>query len=173
MDTAMVIGNDYMPLGETTLSRALALVRNGRAEVILDHGVYRSMILIFRLPKIIRMLLPISFSGHKVSLSSKNVFLRDKHTCQYCGVVGGRLTIDHVIPKSRGGKDTWENWVTCCFADNQRKNNRTPAEANMRLRRQPQEASLRQILMVTVRGREWFEMMQNGTFSIGEEISAA
>ena len=69
-------------------------------------------------------------------LSRKNVLRRDRHRCQYCRS-NDRLTIDHVIPKSRGGKDTWENLVAACVPCNNRKGSRTPEEAGMPLLRKP------------------------------------
>ena len=69
-------------------------------------------------------------------LSRRNIFLRDEHTCQYCGSRKD-LTLDHVLPRSRGGTSTWENLVACCRECNLAKGRRTPEEAKMPLRRQP------------------------------------
>jgi 5-methylcytosine-specific restriction endonuclease McrA len=65
------------------------------------------------------------------------IFNRDKHTCQYCGQQTRQLTLDHVIPRYRGGQHTWENVVSACVACNRRKAGRTPREANMKLVREP------------------------------------
>jgi 5-methylcytosine-specific restriction endonuclease McrA len=72
-------------------------------------------------------------------LTRRTVLTRDQHTCQYCGTQPGQkhLTLDHVIPRSRGGLNVWENVVTACAACNQRKGNRTPREAGMPLRGKP------------------------------------
>ena len=67
----------------------------------------------------------------------KAVLWRDRYTCQYCGQKGGELTVDHVLPKSRGGKSTWDNLVAACRSCNLRKGDRTPEEAGMRLLRPP------------------------------------
>jgi hypothetical protein len=76
----------------------------------------------------------------KVALTKKNVLIRDDHSCQYCGLRGERLmTVDHVVPKSRGGESTWENLVCACMRCNNRKNNRTPHEANMALKKKPRQ----------------------------------
>ena len=78
------------------------------------------------------------------ALSRKNILLRDRNTCQYCGEVlpSSELTLDHVVPRSRGGASTWENLVACCNPCNNRKGSRTPEEANMRLARAPRPFSL-------------------------------
>jgi 5-methylcytosine-specific restriction endonuclease McrA len=74
-----------------------------------------------------------------VKLSRREVFARDRHTCQYCGRQGTDLTLDHVIPRHRGGLHTWENLATACRTCNHRKGGRTPEEARFRLLRPPFE----------------------------------
>lgn len=73
----------------------------------------------------------------KVRLTRDNIFKRDGNACQYCGTTRERMTIDHVFPRSRGGRNTWENLVSACERCNGRKNNRTPDEAKMKLLRRP------------------------------------
>ncbi|MEZ4725333.1 MAG: HNH endonuclease [Candidatus Kapaibacterium sp.] len=73
----------------------------------------------------------------EVELSKKNIFRRDSERCQYCGTNKGLLTIDHIIPKSRGGASTWSNLTTACFECNNKKSNMTPEEANMSLISKP------------------------------------
>jgi len=74
----------------------------------------------------------------------RNILMRDAYRCQYCGVKfhGGDLTLDHVIPRARGGRNVWENLVACCHKDNHRKADRTPEEAGMELLRRPLPASV-------------------------------
>lgn len=73
----------------------------------------------------------------KVGFNSANLFKRDEHTCQFCSDQPKRLTIDHILPRSRGGATNWENCVTACSPCNSRKADRLLAEAGMRLRRKP------------------------------------
>ncbi|MFM6278403.1 MAG: HNH endonuclease, partial [Dolichospermum sp.] len=75
----------------------------------------------------------------EVPLTRRNILHRDGHTCQYCGYTGDKLTLDHVIPRSRGGGDTWENIVAACVCCNVKKGNRTPQEARMPLRHLPRQ----------------------------------
>lgn len=82
---------------------------------------------------------------HRVQvLTRRNILVRDGHQCQYCGETFSamELTLDHVIPRSKGGLSTWENLVACCSADNRRKADRTPEEANMPLLRRPRPVTL-------------------------------
>jgi len=82
----------------------------------------------------------------KVKLTRKNIFVRDEYTCVYCGkkLHPNYLSIDHIIPKSRGGKNTWENLVTSCIKCNSQKNNKTPKEANLELKYQAKHPSIYQ-----------------------------
>lgn len=73
----------------------------------------------------------------KIILTRKNILKRDRHKCAYCGRGDLPLTIDHIIPKSRGGDDTWENLVAACLPCNNKKGDRTPEEANIKLKIKP------------------------------------
>ena len=86
-------------------------------------------------PTVIRLAYYVSVPYRGVSLSRRAVFLRDGHTCQYCG--GRAESIDHVLPRSRGGQHTWENVVAACRRCNARKMNRLPSEAGLKLARKP------------------------------------
>jgi len=72
-----------------------------------------------------------------VILNRKNIVQRDHHTCQYCGKSSGPVTVDHIIPKERGGLDSWENLTTACPPCNLKKGSRTPGEAGMKLKKHP------------------------------------
>ncbi|HRK34625.1 MAG TPA: HNH endonuclease [Candidatus Hydrogenedentes bacterium] len=92
-----------------------------------------------RVPEVILLSLFNGFIHHEVRFSRQSIFERDKGTCQYCGkhFSRGQLTIDHVMPQSRGGGDSWENLVLACLHCNVKKGNRTPDEANMPLLKRP------------------------------------
>ena len=78
------------------------------------------------------------------ALSRKNILLRDRNTCQFCGRIftAAELTLDHVVPRSRGGRSSWENLVACCYQCNNRKGDRTPDEAGIKLARRPRPFTL-------------------------------
>ena len=89
------------------------------------------------LPSVIKIRDFVKYDNLSVDLNRKNILSRDEHSCQYCGDKSSPLTIDHILPKGRGGQDSWENLVTACKFCNQKKGNKTPEEANMELRRKP------------------------------------
>lgn len=140
MNDVLVLNFTYEALNVTNFQRAVKLVFSGKAEVV--HG-YESRLLAsprfeMRMPSIIRMLYYIRRPSQKVALTKKNILLRDDYKCQYCGIKGERMmTVDHVIPRSKGGPSTWENLVCACMRCNNRKNNRLPEHANMVLLRKP------------------------------------
>ncbi|MBV8424829.1 MAG: HNH endonuclease [Candidatus Eremiobacteraeota bacterium] len=139
MNDVLVLNFTYEALNITTFQRAVKLIFSGKAEIV--HGrdrVLCSPTWELRMPSIIRMLYYIRRPMQKVALTKKNVLLRDDYTCQYCGVRGERMmTVDHVVPRSRGGPSTWENLVCACMRCNNRKNNRSPQDSNMKLQRRP------------------------------------
>ena len=123
----LVLNASYEPINICGARRALVLVLKGIARTEEEHGLtlhaQRSRI---AMPSVIRLLEYRRIPHQTRALSRKNILLRDRNTCQYCGVVlpSGELTLDHVIPRSRGGNSTWENLVACCHACNRRKGNR-------------------------------------------------
>lgn len=133
-----VLSRDYEPLTFCNMERAIALIYLQKAEVIKATGrVIRSISAAFPVPAVIRLLYRTARRHVPVvKYSRRNVHARDGYVCQYCGNPAN-LTIDHVIPLSRGGRTTWDNVVTACRSCNGRKGNRTPEEAGMLLRTVP------------------------------------
>lgn len=101
---------------------------------LIHHGLELQM------PAVARFLHNVKQRKHGVKFSRTSVYIRDKGMCQFCGqpVPRADLTYDHVVPRARGGRTTWNNVVVCCFACNQRKAGRTPEQAGMHLRSEPQ-----------------------------------
>jgi 5-methylcytosine-specific restriction endonuclease McrA len=137
MRSVLVLNASYEYLNVTSLERAVTLLFKDKAELVeaVDGLEISSVRVRMRLPSVIRMRYYIQRPYKEVPLTRKNVLLRDRHTCQYCGRPGD--TVDHVRPRSRGGPHTWENCVCACAECNRRKNDRTPEEARMALRRKP------------------------------------
>ena len=127
----LVLNASYEPINICGARRALVLVLKGIARTEEEHGLMlhaqRSRI---SMPSVIRLLEYRRIPHQTRALSRKNILLRDRNTCQYCGEVfaPSELTLDHVIPRSRGGNSTWENLVACCHACNRRKGNRLLSE---------------------------------------------
>lgn len=136
----LVLNQNFEPLHIASLRRALVLVLRGRAELLEDYGfVIPSAQSHFPAPSVIRLMTLVRRPPMRVRLTRRAVFQRDNYTCQYCGIRTNDLTIDHVVPRSRGGKHTWENVVSACRACNHRKGGKSLAEAHMTLLRQPFE----------------------------------
>ena len=124
---------------------APVLVLKGVATTEEENGHFlHSARLAIRVPSVIRLLEYRRIPHQTRALSRKNLLLRDRNTCQYCGEVlpSSELTLDHVAPRSRGGLSTWENLVACCHACNRQKGDRMPAEAGMKLMREPRAFNL-------------------------------
>ena len=141
----LVLNASYEPINVCAARRALVLVLKGvaTAEEHTPHAVHASRST-FRLPSVIRLIDYRRIPQQTRALSRKNILMRDKYTCQYCHKCPPAvdLTLDHVVPRSRHGESTWENLVACCHSCNNRKGNRTPEEAGMKLSRTPRPFSL-------------------------------
>lgn len=139
-NAVLVLNQDYEPLNVCNVRRALVLVIGGKAEV-LEAGAnsLQSPSVSFLAPSVIRLVYMIRRPRPRVKLSRREIFIRDNHTCQYCNRQFSDLTIDHVIPRSRGGQHVWDNVVSACRACNHRKGGKSVAEARMALRMQPHE----------------------------------
>ncbi|MCF8240279.1 MAG: HNH endonuclease [Melioribacteraceae bacterium] len=130
----------------------MLLIFLGKAELVNDntskkiHSVKRT----FPWPSVIRLNSYIRIPQKKIILSRKNIIKRDKFKCAYCGRGDLPLTVDHIIPKSRGGEDIWENLTAACLRCNNKKGDRTPAEADMPLRIKPYKPNYIMFLLNTV-----------------------
>lgn len=131
----LVLNQSYEPLMICSPKRALVLLFLYKAELIkkVKGRKVRSVNSTFDFPSVIKLNEYKHIPYKRVELSRKNILRRDNGTCQYCGTKAGPLTIDHILPRSRGGEDSWENLVTACFSCNNKKGNRTPKEARMPL----------------------------------------
>ncbi len=135
MSRALVLNATYEPLGVVSSRRALCLLIADKAEMIeADDAVFHSESLALPSPAVVRLNYMVRAPRRRIaSVSRRAVFARDDYRCQYCG--SGADSIDHVVPRSRGGLDDWENLAAACRPCNTAKRNRTPAEAGMHLLR--------------------------------------
>ncbi len=119
--------------------KAIILLFLGKAELLetSDGKLLHSVSSCMPFPSVLRLGIYVKIPYKNIILSRKNILRRDGHRCQFCGRSDIALTVDHVIPSSRGGEDTWENLVCACVRCNNRKGDRTPDEASMPLRRKP------------------------------------
>jgi len=159
-DPALVLNRSWYPIGTTTVRDAICMVYREAAKAVdpSDFTVHdfdswtslrvaenepciRTVRLRIRVPEIIVLNDYDALPRRRVAFSRRNIYKRDRYRCQYCGssppVV--ELTIDHVVPRSLGGRSSWSNCALACLRCNRRKAHRTPAEAGMRLKREPTE----------------------------------
>jgi 5-methylcytosine-specific restriction endonuclease McrA len=140
MTDVLVLNIDYQPTGRMTWQRAITQWVKGRIEIIdsYEDKDIKSVTFSMKMPAVVRELTRYR-RKNAVKFSRENVYTRDKGRCQYCGEVVPRVkaTYDHVLPRDLGGKTKWDNIVIACFECNQRKRNRTPEQANMRLLSKP------------------------------------
>lgn len=134
----LLLNQNYEPLTIVSAKKAIILVYLEKVEIIekrdrLVHSQYRAL----PLPSIIRLVCYVCVPKKKVELTRRNIIKRDNYRCQYCASTRGPLTVDHVVPKTRGGVDNWENLVCACVTCNNKKGNRTPEQAHMPLLRRP------------------------------------
>jgi 5-methylcytosine-specific restriction endonuclease McrA len=132
----LVLNASYEVINVCNLKRAISLIFKGIAIVEEESElVLRSPTMSMQIPAVIRLLRYVKIPYHRVKFSRKNVLIRDNYTCQYCceKFKVGDLTLDHVVPLSRGGWDGWDNVVVACRSCNNKKGDRIPEEAGMRL----------------------------------------
>ena len=138
----LLLNASYEPLGVVTVPRAVRLVWRGSAEAVELDGdrVLRSQRAAYPCPSVIRLVVYVNVRKRRGAGSLRTkVLMRDRYRCQYCGGRGTAtdMTLDHILPRSRGGRTTPENLAACCRTCNNRKGDRTPAEARMPLLADP------------------------------------
>lgn len=171
----LVLNRLWQAVNVCSVRRALTLLFQGQAQVVLNHGdgtfqtysfrewrdlsenrphpeSIHAISFKIRVPRVILLMVFDQLPAKEVKFTRHNIFERDKNTCQYCGKVFERkdLNLDHVVPRDRGGPTTWENIVCSCIPCNTRKGNRTPQEAGLRLVRKPRRPKWRPFLHVQV-----------------------
>ena len=155
----LVLNRNWQAVHIATVARALVMLYRGTARVVdpRDYQTYdwsdwaqlrpaagdafvQGVSLQIRVPEVVTLSEYDAVPSASVAFSRRNIFKRDKFTCVYCGAQPGtdELTIDHVVPRAHGGQSTWDNCVLACLTCNHRKADRTPAQAAMRMRKQPQ-----------------------------------
>lgn len=184
----LVLNRHWQPIQVAPVARALLLLWNESARVVdpEDFTTFswddwtklqpregepflETVRMKLRVPEAVTL---VEFAGQpigKVSLNRRNLFKRDHHTCQYCGVRpgGNQLTIDHVLPRAQGGETRWDNCVLACVDCNFRKGNRTPAQAAMRLKRKPVQPKWHPLFAVeSVRIESWSKLVSEAYWNV-------
>jgi 5-methylcytosine-specific restriction endonuclease McrA len=186
----LVLNRNWQPVNVAPVARALVLLWNGSARVIdasvADYQTYtwedwakidpkegdlfiQSTSLRLCVPEVIVLDEYSGLPETAVTFSRRNLFKRDAYTCQYCHRQPGleELTIDHVLPRSRGGETNWENCVLACVSCNKHKDNRTPREARMKLFKEPKRPNWRPMYASrTVRPESWRKFMSEAYWNV-------
>ncbi len=172
-------GSSWEPLAVISIARAINLLLAGKAVVIEETGrVLRTVSSTFPVPSVIALRRYINVPRRKAHWSRKGVLVRDSYTCIYCGVRPGDVvrgsvlskmdfTVDHILPKSRGGKDNWSNTGCACYVCNHRKGNRMPGEAGMKLLWEPKTPRTSYLVIAVGSGpdawRHYIELENHGS----------
>lgn len=158
----LVLNASYEVINVCNLKRAINLIFKGVAIVEEQTEMFlHSPTVSIQIPAVIRLLRYVKIPYHRVKFSRRNILIRDNHTCQYCleKFKPAELTLDHVIPLSRGGWDGWDNVVVACRTCNNKKGDLTPEQAGMRLSRKPRLPSVVTYLQIIRRlgegKKEW------------------
>lgn len=148
-DKVLILNQDFSAIAVCTVTKAFLLVYLEKAELIskANGAVLRTVSTTYPVPSVIRLQHYVRVPYYGISLSRHNVLRRDNFLCQYCGT-SKNLTLDHLLPRSRGGETNWLNLVTACFRCNSRKGDRTPEEAGLKLMRKPSKPSLQSFLQL-------------------------
>lgn len=167
MESVLLLNMSYEPLQMISIRRAVNLLLTGKVEAV--EGIVRKLrtpSTIFEVPSVIRLTRYVNVPQRGVSWSKRGVLRRDQFTCIYCGVQIGQhrynrvyarhdFTVDHIIPRSRGGRNTWSNTACACYHCNQRKGSRTAHEAGMKLRFEPKRPRVNYFVVSGAFPDEW------------------
>ncbi|MCS7263539.1 MAG: HNH endonuclease [Armatimonadetes bacterium] len=163
----LVLNRNYEPLNVVSAKRAIVLLMKGKAEMVKSANglIIQATRESIPVPSVVRLMVYARRPPARVRLNRRSILIRDDYTCQYCGYHGPGLTIDHVIPKDKGGKTDWDNLVACCTRCNSKKGNRTPEEAGMILRKRPRKPAYLPYmgyakLMQALRNPDWHEFLR-------------
>lgn len=174
MGRALVLNASYEPMCVVSHRRAVVLLLAEKAELVADTGLrLHSERLSVAVPSVVRLRAFVSIPfRRRVAVSRRAVMARDSNLCQYCGSRAD--SIDHVVPRSRGGEHVWDNVVAACRACNTRKRDRLLHETSMRLRRRPRAplgASWSILATGSVPG-DWQPFLVDTTFGVEAEAAA-
>lgn len=139
----LILNQDYSAISLCSVNKAFVLLYLEKAEMLekAENQFLRSVSLTYPKPSVIRLQHYVHIPYKGIALSRHNIMKRDHFQCQYCGS-NRNLTMDHLFPRSRGGKATWTNLVTACNRCNTRKGDRTPEEAGLHLKQVPKKPTL-------------------------------
>jgi len=162
MNTSCILLNgDYTFLCLIDLRRAMKLILAEKVKVLkYSDNVIKSVENVFKIPAVLVLIKVVrSIYRNRVPFNRKNLMIRDRFTCAYCGKSNKSLTIDHVIPRSRGGKSGFDNCVACCKECNHKKEDKTPGEAGMYLKKRPYQPTISEFIRIRLEQSGIYEFL--------------
>ena len=139
----LLLNQSYQPLMTLGAKRAIILSFTDKVEVLERYSVQiHSINLSLFIPSVLRLRDYVKFNKKRISLSRKNILKRDDHVCQYCNTKSNFMTVDHIVPKDKGGKDSWENLVAACVLCNTKKGNKLLQDISIKLLKKPKIPSI-------------------------------
>ena len=167
----LLLSQGYEPNKIIPWQRAMILLTLQKVDVVEEYDAeVRATSLVVRIPAVVRLRKAFRRFAKPVKFSRVNIYARDGYRCQYCAAkcATDQLTYDHVVPRSRGGRTSWDNIVSCCYACNRRKANRTPAEAKMVLRSTPVRPAWIPAVQIRVSTRSVPDAWRDYVYWVGE-----
>jgi len=167
----LLLSAGYEPLSIISWQRAITLLALAKVEVVEEYDAeIRAVSIIVKVPAVVRLCKAFRRHAKPVKFSRVNIYARDGYRCQYCGIRCsiGELTYDHVVPRSRGGRTSWDNIVSACYACNAHKANRTPAEARMTLLAAPTRPSWMPAVQIRVSAKSIPDAWRDYVYWTGE-----
>jgi 5-methylcytosine-specific restriction endonuclease McrA len=167
----LLLNQGYEPIKIVSWQRAMTLITLDKVDVVEEYDAQiRAASLVIQIPSIVRLRKAYRRHAKPVKFSRVNIYARDDYRCQYCGArcAIDQLTYDHVIPRSRGGRTVWDNIVSCCYACNAKKANRTPAEARMTLRSVPDRPTWMPAVQIRVSAKSIPDAWRDYVYWTGE-----
>lgn len=194
-DPVLILNKNWAPVQITSIKEAICLVAKGSARIIepktfevydllswadaskakavFGDALIRSPRLVLLPPEVVVLSNYDGMAERSVVFSRKNIFKRDRYTCQYCGAQPGpeSLTIDHIKPRSKGGTSTWDNCILACLECNKKKADRSLAETGLKLRKIPKKPSWKSLVQIPPRLRResWENFISRAYWEIGLE----
>ena len=139
----LVLNQSYEPIMVIGAKRAIILILSEKVDALENYReLIHSAYLTLPLPSVIKLKQYARIRRKDIVLSRKNILKRDNHTCQYCGIRSVPMTIDHIFPRHKGGEDSWYNMVAACVTCNTIKGNRTPRQAQMKLKKKVRKPTM-------------------------------
>ncbi len=162
--SCVILNGDYTFLSLVDWKKAMGLMFADKIRVLkFSDRVIQGVSRTFRAPAVAVLVKVVrSVYRGRVPFSRRNVMIRDRHTCVYCGSRSGPITMDHVIPRSRGGTNDFDNCVACCRTCNQKKGAQLPSEAGLTLRHRPWRPTIAEFIRIRLR--------QSGVYSLLVEM---